>query len=145
MKLHALLMALATGLLLAADVKEEPKKELDKLQGTWTVTKMERAGMEDPKAVGDTFTVEGDKFTIKTKTEPMKGTLKIGEAKKGEPVPVDMTMKDPSGKDMTMKGLYQIEGEMIKFCFPLDPSKDRPVKVTAGAETMMVTLKKEKK
>ncbi len=145
MKLHAVLIALATGLLPAADVKEDPK---DKLQGAWTCTKMERGGMEIKDSVGDTFTVKGDKFTIKTKNETMEGTLKIGEVKKGEPVPVDMTMKDPSGKDMTMKGLYQIEGEMIKFCFPFgDPSKfgNRPVKIAATADTMVVTMKKEKK
>ena len=149
MRLTALLGLGMAFMLIAADradkVADVPK-DLEKLQGTWTVTKMEKAGKEDKDAVGDTFTVTGDKFVIKKKDGKdahMEGTLKVDTSKK--PATIDMIMKGPDGKEMTMSGLCAIDGDTLKCCMPSEPGKDRPKEISAKDDTMMVTLKKEKK
>jgi hypothetical protein len=54
MKLHALVLV-GAALLLAADTPKEDaaKKELQKLQGTWTAVESQMEGLKDTKIGGD--------------------------------------------------------------------------------------------
>ena len=100
MKLRMLLI-LSAVMLVAADAPKE-------LQGVWVVTKMEEGGKVDEKAVGDTITIEGEKFKIWSKEEKKEvasGKFNFDPAKK--PAEVDMTLAGPDGKEATMNGLYQ--------------------------------------
>ncbi len=58
-------------------------------------------------------------------------------------------MKVPDGKEATMPGLFQLDGDTAKFCFLMGdkdgPRKDRPKEIAAKDDTMMVTLKKKEK
>ena len=145
MRLTALLGLGMALLLIAADKAADVPKDLEKLQGTWTVTKMEVAGKENKEIAGSTFTVTGEKYVVKDKDgkEQFSGTVKVDRSKK--PATFDMTMKDKEGKEMVMKGICMIDGDTLKCCMALDPAKDRPTEMAAKDNTRMVTLKKEKK
>ena len=97
------LAVLAVGLLLAADAKDDKKKELDKLQGTWTATTVEYNG---EKVLGDSIkelkvVVEGDKLTVKGEDEEVKkygkATLTIDPSTTPKILDVSITSGDEKG------------------------------------------------
>ena len=145
---HGILI-LSAALLIAADRAPEKAadvpKDLEKLQGTWTVTKMEVAGKEQKEIAGSTFNVTGDKYVVKDKDgkEQFSGMLKVDWSKK--PATFEMTMKDKDGKEVSTPGLLTLDGDTLKCCMALEPGKDRPKEISAKDDTRMVTLKKEKK
>jgi uncharacterized protein (TIGR03067 family) len=64
----AALLAAATG---SAD------KQQEELQGTWTDAAAEQDGQPLDRIKGNTLTIEGNRFTIKTKTSDLKGTIEL--------------------------------------------------------------------
>src|SRR5436190_22148930 len=112
MRFHWLIAAVA-GLLIAADApegKEEPKKEIDLIQGNWVATAVESSGnpFTDEQAKAMKFAVKGAKYSY-TIGEDYKeeGTLKIDPAKK--PKTVDATIIEGSDKGEIQLGIYQLD------------------------------------
>jgi uncharacterized protein (TIGR03067 family) len=116
-------------LALTTQAADDKKTDKDKLQGTWVVTSVTIGGnkIDIPKELGSTFTFKGDKMTAHDpeKKKDEEGTFKIDEKKKE----IDLT--GPSDKDPkvleTVPGLYSIDGDTLKMCFPIKgPKGDRP-------------------
>ena len=143
--MHTLVVFLSIGLLMAADSKEDAKKELDKLKGNWEVVSILRGGMANPYAKDDKMIIDGDKVTVKRKNGgDQTGIIKIDPSKK--PKTMDLIPGDGPKKDMPHPGIYLLEGDSLKICF-VQPESPRPTAFESkeGSETMLITLKREKR
>jgi len=125
MKRQALLV-LAVGLLIAADAPKDDatKKERERLQGTWKIVSVQRAGKEEEKPVNTVATVVGNKFTTKADGKTIRaGTLKLDPSQ--QPKAVDATYTDGPDKGKTFQGIYTLEGDTWKICYS-GPDQERP-------------------
>ena len=141
------LLIVGVALLLAAgDAGEDVKKELAKFGGTWRIVSLEtEQGKIGEDALKDfRLIIEGDKFTAKEQSGEVHGTFKVDPAKK--PKTIDIIMKDGPMKDTTMLGIYELDGDTVKFCFAA-PGKDRPSDFTAkeGSQRTLSVWKRDKK
>ena len=151
MRRHALL-ALALGLLLAADAptQDATKKDRDKLQGTWRVVSVDDG---DKKAPADfwkrfSYTFQGDTVRfLGDNTTPgadLTFTYTLDAAKK--PKAIDLKIiKSGDKKDIgkTQLGIYRLDGDSLTIC----AGDRRPTEFAANAKlhTAVVVLKREKK
>ncbi len=136
-------LVLVGGFLFAAD---DPKDELKRLEGSYTMVSSEEKGAKLPEETVKTATlkIEGDKHTAKVGKVTIVGTHKVDATKK----PAEIEASDTEGpyKGKTRLGIYKLEGDLFTFCFAL-PSKDRPEQfsTTSGTGHILVVWKKEKK
>ena len=124
----------------------DEKSDKDKIKGTWEMTSVEFGGQKlpIPEGKGMSLTFDGDKVI---KKEPGKkdeaGTFKIDEKKK--PKEIDLIVPKEGGKEgetMTMKGLYEIDGDTLRICFGMKEDT-RPTAFDAK-EAGVMTLKRKK-
>lgn len=144
------LALLAVGLLLAADdPKDAKKKDLDKLQGTWTASGVEYNG---DKVLGDLVkelkvVVEGDKLTVKGDAPDLekygKATLKIDPATTPKVMDISITGGE---KGTTFEAIYAVDGDEWKLCLKLT-GKERPTKFESKADSndVLVVFQRDKK
>jgi uncharacterized protein (TIGR03067 family) len=133
-------------LLVAADDKDEVKKEIERFEGTW---KFESLELDEAKVPTDSFkdsklVIKGDKFTYKEGDAEYGGTFKVDVSKK--PKTIDITFTAGPEKGKSFKGIYELDGDTYKVC--LDPKgKDRPTKFETkkGTGVVLEVLKREKK
>jgi uncharacterized protein (TIGR03067 family) len=127
--------------------EDEAKKDLEKLQGTWTMAALEVDGklVPEEKLKSSTLTIKGDKYIIKVGEMTHETTIKIDPGKK--PKEIDMTFLDGPNKDKTLKGIYEIDGDTFKMCRGLTADKDRPSDFGTWPDTGMflVTWKRQPK
>jgi uncharacterized protein (TIGR03067 family) len=145
----ALLVGLALTVAAPAP-KETPKKEAPGIVGSWSLEKMEFGGMPLPAGAagqGDlalTFNQDGTVVATKGgKVEP--GPATYSHDPKKSPAEFDLTEGRGGGKDMTIRGIYKIEGETLTLC--MSPMGERPTKFEspAGGQTIMMVFKRFKK
>ena len=144
MKAHALMIVVA-GLLIAADAKDDAKKELAKLQGVWQVTSMEvdgqKAGEDEVKQV--TVVIKDDQYSLKQQDNAVnQGTLILDTSKK--PMAVDIKPKEGDNSGEVMKGIIEVKGDTQKVCWAR-PDKMRPTKFESEDGVTLVVLKKQAK
>ena len=134
-------------IMVAADDKDEIKKELERFQGTWKFESLEVGGMKmDVGVYKDVrLILEGDKFTHKEGKEPAHGTFKVDVSKK--PKTIDITFTDGPEKGNTILGIYELDGDTYRVCIDLAKKDVRPTKFESKKGTMLVleVLKREKK
>jgi uncharacterized protein (TIGR03067 family) len=148
MKVHALLV-LTAGLLPAADKPEEAvKKDRERIAGRWAVVSREVNGMkvddELLKTVVVTFKADGTAEVLRDGQKVADiTTTTIDPGKK--PKELDQTIKTPDGKEQSVKGIYQIEGDDLKICSAA-PGKDRPKDFTGkeGSGNTLTVLRRKK-
>jgi uncharacterized protein (TIGR03067 family) len=121
-----LMMTVGIGLLLAADIPQEPaaKKDLENLQSSWKLV----SAMQDGKALSEdtvkrtTIVFQGNKFTFPGQSEQAtskEGTIQIDPTKEPKRMDARSTQGD------VMPGIYELKGDHYKVCFaPL--GKKRP-------------------
>ncbi len=100
---------------LADDAQDEAKK----LEGDWNVTAVEAGGKtQDPAAGAQQVVLQGDQLTLK-----MKGgegpTYRFTVDPSQKPKAMDWLKKDGS----TIGGIYELDGDDLKLCFPLAPAE----------------------
>jgi uncharacterized protein (TIGR03067 family) len=123
------------------------KKEMAKLEGEWSMvsgeidgTAMPKEYLKDAKRVAKdgetTVTIAGRTF--------MKAKFTVDPTKK--PKAIDYVFTEGPNKDMKSLGIYEIDGDTVKFCFA-KPGKDRPADFTTkeGSERTLSVWKREKK
>jgi uncharacterized protein (TIGR03067 family) len=146
------LAALAGLALAAAPAPPSPegvaKKDLAKMQGTWTVESVRHNGSDEPaeSVAKDKVVIDGDKFTIKHDGRDEESKIKLDPTK--TPKALDVSM--PSGE--VMLGIYEIEGDRLRIAVTGPPEKTpkeegRAAKFESaeGSGVVLVVLKREKK
>jgi len=122
-----LLSLAAAMLVVGADAPADAiKTDLTLLSGEWQMVSGERDGQALPEALvqsgkrvvkdGETTVTIGDMLFMKAK-------VAVDPTKK--PKTIDYNVLEGSGKGKKVLGIYEIDGDTVKFCFAA-PGKDRP-------------------
>ncbi len=122
------------------------KKEMAKLEGEWVMVSGEIGGQSMPeqfvktgkrvcKGNETTTTISGRVF--------LKATFTIDPSKK--PKTIDYTMTEGPTKGKKQLGIYEFDGDTVRFCFSA-PDKERPTefKTKEGEERTLSVWKKAK-
>ncbi len=137
-------LILAAGLLIAADKAQEKavKKELDMLQGSWTITSAMKDGKPDEGLKNGKLVFTGDKFTRTANGTTAQGTIKLNPAAK--PKTLDGTFTSGDKKGQTVPAIYTLEGATLKICSSL-VGKERPKDFSdkAGSGHLLIVLKRD--
>jgi uncharacterized protein (TIGR03067 family) len=113
---------------------DDAKEEFKALEGTWELIFFERDGKE-VKLQDDTKTINtGDKFVVKRGEETIAaGTMKLDPSKK--PKASETTYTEGLDRGETFKGIYQIDGDTMKFCRAGSPDDARPTEFQTKPES----------
>jgi uncharacterized protein (TIGR03067 family) len=127
-----LMMTAAVCLVFGADdVQEAAKKDLAKLQGEWSMISAQQDGQEASKDLirGSKRVCKEDELTVTIDDLLyMKAKITLDPSKK--PKAIDYKVIEGFKKGKTLLGIYEVEGDTVKFCFAR-PGKDRPDDFTA--------------
>jgi uncharacterized protein (TIGR03067 family) len=127
--------------------KDEPKQDLDKMQGSWRVVSWQMADEKKSKDELQKYkvTVKGDTLIYETgiarKMGEGEGTIKLDPKTKA----LDWTLTDLGA---TMNGIYELKGDDLKIGFgndsPIRPQ--RPKRFEMGKENVvwLLVLKRQK-
>ena len=129
---------------------QDAKTELDKLQGKWSVTAMERGEKSAPKEIIDNIviTFAGDKMTLGRTQAGAKSkeyTITLDPTK--DPKAVDLIPTDGTSKGKKVAGIYRFDGNDLKICMPNSDSQERPkeFKSVKDSDLIMMSLTPAKK
>lgn len=146
----AMALILVPGLIAAPvpkDDKEEVKKELAKLEGTWRIVSHEKDG-EKLDVSNLPFALE---VTFKGKDFSFANNLGAGSIENIDPTkkPKTIDYKVISGANdgKTELSIYELDGDTFRDCIA-PPGKDRPTKFTAAegtGQTLIVYERVKKK
>ena len=142
---RSLVLALAVGLLLAAD---DTKKDKELIQGAWRPVSGEQGGTAQDDAKEHLLTFEGDMFSIKRGDQQfIKGTFTLDPSQKPKTIDMKVTEgRKEEDKGKMVRGIYEVSKDTLKWCTAEPGSEDRPKEFAtmAGNRHMLVTLKREK-
>ena len=139
---------------------QEPKKDIEQIQGTWAMNSIGWGGKELPKDLmaGYKLVFNGDQLawtgaigmtSRMGKITPLEGSFpggfKIDADKK--PKEMDISLELKGGRSTLLLGIYEIEGDKLKVCFAGSRSGIRPVdfnqKDKGNTGFMMLTRSKK--
>lgn len=146
MRVSALMIAV---LVLIAPVmaQDATDKERVQLEGEWSMVSGEANGVSMPEATvktGKRIAKEGKTTISFAGRIYFKAKYRIDPTKK--PKAIDYTMTEGPTKGKTHLGIYELDGDTVKFCFAA-PGKDRPTEFTAkeGSQQTLSVWKRLKK
>ncbi|HZU35873.1 MAG TPA: TIGR03067 domain-containing protein [Gemmataceae bacterium] len=144
MRLRALFVLLAAGLLVAADkVKDEGTKKKDDLTGKWTIVTFERGGEKDENSVGNPVTFGDGKVVVKGQNGSHGGTYQVHADK--TPKQMDFTPSSGDQAGQVHKGIYEVKGDTLKILLvPPDEERPKDFKSKGDSGRMYVELKRQK-
>jgi uncharacterized protein (TIGR03067 family) len=140
-----LLVALAVGLLIAADDgKAGATQERKRLEGTWTITSVVRNNnaLPEDRLKDAQFVLQGETFVQKQGDKTLaKGTFRLDPDK--QPPTIDMTISEGEDRDKSILGIYQLEDDVLRIC-GAGPGHDRPTEFAArdGSGHTLMTCKR---
>ncbi len=122
---------------------DKPSGDVERLQGTWTVARMEIDGKPQPPGgplfvVKVTFRVNEVLVAVGNRPADLRGTFKIDDSK--SPKTYDLTTSD----GLDIHGIYELEGEMLKLCLS-GPGDARPtaMKTIPGDGRTLIVYQRE--
>jgi uncharacterized protein (TIGR03067 family) len=137
--------------LIAADApKNDSKKDLEKLKGTWAISTITYDGGEVPGDIVSKlrFEIKGDQWAVKGEDEVAKeygqATLKLDTSAK--PRLIDFHVGVGSEKGADIEGIYEWNGDdEIKICAKVI-GKERPTEFASAenSRVALMVLKREK-
>lgn len=104
---------------------DNAKDDLRSLKGAWDLVSFERDG-RDVKVEAETKVVfTGGRFVVKRGDQVISaGTVRLHPTSK--PKALDTTYTEGRDKGKTFKGIYRIEGNVLRFCRAGSPDHARP-------------------
>src|SRR5258707_1339541 len=124
--MRALFSLIAVSVLLGGGAPDAVKKEMTQLEGEWSMVLGEADGFSLPKALvksGKRVAKDGETTITIGGQVYFKAKYTIDPTKK--PKSIDYVMTEGPTKGKTHLGIYEFDGEMVKFCFAA-PGTDRP-------------------
>jgi uncharacterized protein (TIGR03067 family) len=118
---------------------DEQKEELKKFTGTFTVTLFEEDGKQKSADQLKKMKVvqKGAEWTFHDGEELTQGKDTVYPGK--SPKEIDSFYINGPARDKTVKGIYQIDGDTIKYCWA-DVGKDRPKEFATKADSGLTLL-----
>ena len=89
-------------------------KDLEKLQGSWTIAELELDGQSTAAPADARIVIEGSRFTSSGMGSPYEGTFDLDASAK--PARIDMKFDKGPEKGNTNLGIYQLKGNSWKLC-----------------------------
>jgi len=127
-----------------ADPKDDAKKDLEKMQGTWTVQKLVRDGMEMPAEATTKMSIEISKNKMTVHAEGRPGEeAEVTLDPSAKPAQFDFTPTNATDKKVR-QGLYKFEGETLYLCWTRGGG-ERPKAFESKPDTMIVVFELKKK
>jgi uncharacterized protein (TIGR03067 family) len=131
----------------AAGADDAVKKDMAELDGEWSMVSGEanRAAMPDAMVkTGKRVAKDGETTITFGGRVYFKAKFKIDPTK--TPKTIDYTMTEGPTKGKTQLGIYERDGDSVKFCFAA-PGADRPSDFTAkqGSQQTLSVWKRAKK
>ena len=118
---------------------------LKAFQGSWDLIYFERDG-KGVKLQNNTRIINtGDKFVVKRRNQVIAaGTMKVDPSKKPKASETTYTQGPDKGK--TFKGIYEFDGDTLRFCRAGSPDDERPTefKTKPGSGRFMAAYKRSK-
>jgi uncharacterized protein (TIGR03067 family) len=131
--MRVLAMAMAVSFLAAADgVPDAAKKEMELLEGEWSMVSGERDGTVVPKSLVKDFkrVAQGGVTTVTLKGQLYsKSSFTLDPSTR--PKNIDYVVLEGKDKGKKLLGIYERDGDKVTFCFAA-PGKERPTDFTAG-------------
>jgi uncharacterized protein (TIGR03067 family) len=130
-----------------ARAQDAAKKEMAQLEGAWSMVSGEANGVSMPEATvktGKRVAQEGETTISFGGQVYFKAKFRIDPTQK--PKAIDYAMTECPTKGKTHLGIYELDGDTVKFCFAA-PGKDRPTEFTAkeGTQQTLSVWKRLKK
>ncbi len=127
--------------------QDATKKEMAKLEGQWSMVSGEADGFPMPREAvigGKRVAKDGETAITFQGQVYFKAKYSIDPTKK--PKAIDYMMTEGPTKGKTQLGIYELDGETVKFCFAA-PGKDRPAEFTAkrGSQRTLSVWKRDTK
>jgi uncharacterized protein (TIGR03067 family) len=145
----AVAVSLISVMSLGADLSRQDiiRKDMEQLQGEWTMIAGERDGEQLPEKILKTGkrVANGDLTIISVNgTTMMKGTFTIDPTH--SPKTIDYVLTEGRNKGKTQLGIYEFDGDTLKFCVAA-VGLERPTAFEAkeGSGWSYVVWKKDKK
>ncbi len=140
-----MLLGIPLVLLFLPPGENQAKKDQDRMQGAWVLVALEVNGkLVPPDKLKDTLLeIKGDKYITKVKGKSFETTFTLDPGKK--PMAIDMMFVEGDKKDKVLKGIYLLEGDMLKICRGLQAEQDRPAQFATWPDTnvFLVTWKRK--
>jgi uncharacterized protein (TIGR03067 family) len=131
----------------AAGAEDSIKKEMARLDGEWSMVSGEADGQSLPRESvksGKRVAQHGETTITFGAQVYFKAKFRIDPLKK--PKTIDYTMTEGPTKGMIHLGIYEFDGDTVKFCFAA-PGKNRPTELTAkeGSQRTLSVWKRDTK
>ena len=111
---------------ISAQENEAAKRDQAALQGTWTMVSGERDGQAFPSGylTNSERVVKGDETTVTVQGRLfMEAKFSLDPSK--SPKTIDYAISGGRYEGQNMQGIYELNGDQVKFCFST-PGKERP-------------------
>jgi uncharacterized protein (TIGR03067 family) len=142
-------LLILAGTLLGVDAKEDAKKVVDQVQGSWTTTSLIFSGKDvsNEDYAKLRFVFKGDEAVIEGSDQVKKEYARIGFKFDPSTAPhlVDMSIKAGTQKDTVIEGIYELKGDELRICARVI-GNERPADFTSAenSNVALIVLKREK-
>lgn len=111
---------------------DPPKTDLELLQGAWILTEAEREmPIAQDRMIGNRVLIAGTEYKRFTESDPPVIVRTLRLVPNSQPKAIDLIAKTDTGEEFLYKGIYEIKGDMFRFCFALH-GQERPIEFRIG-------------
>ena len=113
------------------------------IEGIWELMSGEQNGQDEPAedVKSSRLEIDGDQHSVAVGDSVMKGTHKLDTSQ--TPMTIDSTDTAGPFENMSLKGIFKVEGDVFTVCFAA-PDAERPTEFTTkdGKATLLHVWKR---